>query len=150
MFEQFASERTNSPLLPRVAFAAARTYERETNWLAASPITKAGWTPIRRRTNYGRKWNMPGLVVSQTGDEAGAFQSFTNFVVEHPADALLTPLAYWWVADHYFRQGDTAQAEFNYQLVFRKFPTNDLAGPAQLMAGRAAMSRSDDQAINSI
>lgn len=149
VFERFASERTNSPLLPRVAFAAARTYERETNWLAAVthyqnwletyPPTNEIWPQVE----YARDW-----AVAQTGDEARAFQLFTNFVVEHPADARLTPLAYWWVADHYFRQGDTTQAEFNYQLVFQKFHTNDLAGPAQLMAGRAAMSRSGDQAIN--
>jgi len=147
VFEQFESERTNSLLRPQVAFAAARTYEREQDWLAA--VTNyQNWLNTYPRTNelwpqveYARDW-----AVAQTGDEAGAFQMFTNFVVEHPTNAL-TPLVYWWVADHYFQIGDKGDAEYNYQLIFQYFPTHELARPAELMAARAVMGRSPDQAI---
>lgn len=71
---------------------------------------------------------------------------FTNFVVEHPTNAL-TPLVYWWVADHYFQMGDKGDAEYNYQWIFQYFPAHDLARPAQLMAARAVMGRSPGQAI---
>jgi TolA-binding protein len=147
VFEQFERERTNSPLLPQVAFAAARTYEREQDWLAAVtnyqkwlntyPQTNELWPQVE----YARDW-----AVSRTGDEAGAFQMFTNFVVEHPTNAL-TPLVYWWLADHYFQLGDKGDAEYNYQWIFQYFPTHFLARPAQLMAARAVMGRSPDQAI---
>jgi len=83
---------------------------------------------------YARDW-----AVSQTGDEGRAFQLFTNFT-GHYTNNELTPLALWWVADHYFRSGTNfMDAERNYQLIFQIFPTNELADRALLMAGRAAM-----------
>jgi TolA-binding protein len=142
VFQKFELERTNSPLLPQVAFAAARTFEREQNWRAAVTSDEA-WLQsyptheLRPQVEYARDW-----AVAQAGDEARAFQLFTNFYVEYPTNAMLTPLAYWWVADHYFRLGTNFEmAELNYQLIFQKFSMSELAYRAQLMAGRAAMGR---------
>lgn len=140
LFLQFASERTNSELLPEVLFAAARTYEREANWLAA--VTNyQNWLNIytnewRPKVEYERAW-----ALAQMGDENGAFQLFTNYVAIYPA-AELTPRARWWLAGHYFQLGtNLPSAEYNYQWISTEFPSNTLACPAQLMAARVAMAR---------
>ncbi len=142
VFRKFETERADSPLLPQVDFAAARTFEREQNWPAAVTnhqnwLTAYPTNELRPQVEYARDW-----AVSQTGDEAGAFELFTNFISQFPTNAL-RPLAHWWVADHYFRLGGTnfVAAELNYELIFQDYPTNELAYPAQLMAGRAAMGR---------
>jgi TolA-binding protein len=141
LFVRFEQERTNSPLLPQVSFAVARTYEREQDWAAA--VTNYGaWlrgyatNDLRPEVEYAR-----AVAMYQTGDEDGAFQRFTNFVAEYPTNALLTPRALWAVADHYFRSGTNfAAAERNYQLIL-EFPGDELAYPAQLMAARSVMAR---------
>ena len=151
LFQRFAAERTNSPLMPQVAFGLARTFEQEQNWpatvtnceawLQAYPAEKLmpGAEYLRPQVEYVRAW-----AVSQTGDEAGAFHLFTNFVSHYPTNTLLTPLARWAVADYYFRLGTTNffEAEKQYEYIFQDFPGNELAGQAQLMAARAAMGRS--------
>ncbi|HUC86482.1 MAG TPA: tetratricopeptide repeat protein, partial [Candidatus Acidoferrales bacterium] len=141
LFEQFARERTNSPLLPQVLFALARTYEQERNWPAM--VTNCeGWL-----RSYPTNQSAPDveyvrdLAVAQAGDEARAFQLFTNYVTRYPTNSALTPLAHWWLADHYFRLGDSVDAEYQYDLVFQG-SDNPLAGQAELMAARAAMLRS--------
>ena len=142
LFLEFEAEGTNSPLLPQVLFALGRTFEREQNWQAAATNDQA-WlkayptNELRPQVEYARDW-----AVAQTGDEAGAFGLFTNYPSQFPTSPL-TPLAYWWVGDHYFRQGTNfTEAERNYETIFQNFPTNDLAYPARLMAGRAALGRS--------
>jgi tetratricopeptide (TPR) repeat protein len=124
--------------MPEVAFALGRTYEREQNWPAAVNNYEA-WLQaypahaLRSKVEYARAW-----AVSQTGDEARAFELFTNYVSQYTNN--LTPLAYWWVADHYFRSGTNfLKAEEKFQLIFENFPTNELACRAQLMAARSAM-----------
>jgi tetratricopeptide (TPR) repeat protein len=70
---------------------------------------------------------------------------FTNFVAQFPTNSL-APLAQWWIADYFFRLGGAnfADAEKNYELVYQNFsPTNELAYPARIMAGRAAVGRQD-------
>jgi TolA-binding protein len=142
VFRKFEIQRADSPLLPRVAFAAGRTFEREQNWPAAV-TSYQNWlkayptNELRPQVEYSRDW-----AVAQTGDEVRAFALFTNFISGFPTNAL-TPLAHWWVADHYFRLGGTnyVDAEKDYELIFQDFPTNELAYPAQLMAGRAALGR---------
>jgi TolA-binding protein len=143
VFQRFENERADSPLRPQVAFAVGRTFEREQNWPGA--VTNyQNWldtyptNELRPQVEYARDW-----AISQTGDEAGAFARFTDFINEFPTNAALTPLAHWWVAGHYFRLGGTnfVSAESYYELIFQNFPTNELAYPAQLMAGRAAMGR---------
>ena len=140
VFRGFEIERADSPLLPQVEFAVGRTFEREQNWPAA--VTNYdNWLAahpthhLRPQVEYARDW-----AVSQT-DEAAGFGLFTNFLARYTSDPALTPLAFWWVADHYFRQGDTIAAEKNYQYISQGFPTNDLAYRAQFMAGMAAMAR---------
>jgi TolA-binding protein len=141
VFQKIEDECTNSPLLPWVAFATARTFERETNWLAAVTNYSA-WlqayptNELRPQVEYAHHW-----AVYQSGDEAKAYGLFTNFISRYTNS--FTPLALWWVADHYFRLGTNyTDAEKNYQVIFQNFPTNELANRARLMAGRAALGRS--------
>jgi tetratricopeptide (TPR) repeat protein len=151
VFERFVAERTNSPLLARVAFAAAQTFEQETNWPAAVAryerwLQTYGADEARPAVEYARDW-----AVAQAGDEARAFGLFTNFFTLYPTNAQYAPLAYWWVGDHYFRSGTNFdKAENDYELVFNNFPANELAYRARLMAGRSALARfNPEQAIRS-
>lgn len=145
LFEQFESRYTNSWLLPRVKFALGQTYEREGNWQAVATNYEA-WLreyprhELRPEVEFAR-----ALAVAQTGDEERALKLFSGY----PTNILYRPSpgriqqAYWWLADHYFRLGDTnlTTAELDYQLVFQDITTNELAYRAQLMAARAAMGR---------
>ena len=148
LFREFELQRADSPLLPQVAFAAARTFEREQNWVAAitnyqSWLKAYPTNELRPQVEYARNW-----AVAQSGDEGGAFALFSSFVHQFPTNAL-TPLAHWWVADHFFRLGGTnlVRAELSYELIFQDFPTNELAYKAQFMAGRAAMGRFSPDAL---
>jgi TolA-binding protein len=146
VFERFASEYGDSPLMPQVAFAVARTYAQETNWPEAIRHYQA-WlkaypaNDIRMQVDYARNW-----AVSQTGDEGAAFELFTNFASQYTNETL-TPLADWWIGDHFFRLGGTnlLSAEIYYQAIFQMFPSNDLAPWAMLSAGRAALARSQPE-----
>lgn len=150
VFQRFEVERPGSSLVPDVAFAVGRTYEREQNWSAAVTnyerwLQAYPTNHLRPQVEYARDW-----AVAQAGDEGRAFELFTNFCAKYPTDTN-TPPAYWWVADYYFRQGTNfVDAEKNYQAIYLVFPTNNLACPAQLMAGRAAIARFGySDAINS-
>ena len=146
MFQQFLVQFPGSPLRAEVEFAIARTYELEKIWPAA--ITGyQGWlkdfptNDLRPPAVYAL-----ALANAQAGNETNAFGLFTNFVAQFPTNDL-TPQAQWWIADYFFGLGEAnyADAEKNYKLLYQNFPTNELAYPAQMMAGRAAMGRQDDK-----
>ena len=144
-FQNFEIQFPDTPLRPEVEFAIARTYELEQNWTAAIAGYQA-WLD-HFPTNHFRPQTTYALAraYSQAGNETNAFDLFTNFVAQFPTNNLLTPLAQWWVADHFFSLGGTnyVEAERNYKLVYQNFPTNALAYPARMMAGRAAVGRQD-------
>ena len=146
VFQQFLVQFPGSPLRAEVEFAIARTYELEKIWPAA--ITGyQGWlkdfptNDLRPPAVYAL-----ALANAQAGNETNAFGLFTNFVAQFPTNDL-TPQAQWWIADYFFGLGEAnyADAEKNYKLLYQNFPTNELAYPAQMMAGRAAMGRQDDK-----
>jgi TolA-binding protein len=142
LFETYKSSFTNSPLLPQLQLAIARTYEREHHWSQAI-YNYTGWLTLYP-TNYLRPQVDYALANAtyQTGDESAALLLFTNFVAQYPTNDL-TPLAQWWVADDYYRQANWAEAERNYQLVYQTLarPNSPLFYEARLMAGRAALGR---------
>ena len=148
MFQEFARLFPGSPLAPQAELAAARTFERETNWPAA--IT--GYeTWLKNHPTNGLLPQVEyslGLASYQAGSEPDAFQIFTAFVARFPADTN-APLAQWWVAEHFFRLGGTnlVDAEKNYELIFQTpaWGNSALFYPAQLMAARAAVGRQDFQ-----
>ena len=145
VFQQFLAQFPDSPLRPEVEFAIARNSELDQDWSAAIAGYQ-GWlrdfptNGLRAQVDYAM-----ALATSRAGNETNAFGLFTNFVAQYPADQQLTPLAQWWLADHFFGLdvANYAEAEKNYELVYENFPTNDLAYPARIMAGRAAVARQD-------
>jgi TolA-binding protein len=145
VFRQFLAQFPDSPLRSEVEFAIARTSELDQDWPAAIAGYQ-GWlrdfptNGLRPQVDYAL-----ALASSRAGNETNAFGLFTNFISRYPADPQLTPLAQWWLADYFFGLGvaNYAEAEKNYELVYQNFPTNDLANPARMMAGRAAVARQD-------
>ena len=141
VFQKFEEHSPDSPLRPEVDLALARTYEQEDNWPVAIGVYD-NWVEhfatnalLLPRVEYARAW-----ANFQAGRETNAFLLFTNFIAQFPSNSL-APVAQWWVGDHFFNEGDFADAERNYKYVFQNWPTNDLAYPAKMMAGRAAMGR---------
>jgi TolA-binding protein len=142
LLEKFELQFTNSPLLPQVELAIARTYEQETDWPSAigryeSWLTNFPADSLQPQAAYARAW-----ADFQAGNETNAFMLFTNFVARFPTNEL-APMAQWWVADHFFRAGDFVNAERNYKSVFQNtnWQNSSLVYPAQMMAGRAAVGR---------
>lgn len=143
LFMKFEEVFPESPQLPEVELAIARTYEQEGNWPQAISVYNS-WisrftsdTKNRPTVEYARAW-----ANFQAGDEARAFLLFTNFIAQFPTNGL-APVAQWWLGDYYYGRGRWDDAERNYKLLFQKWPSNPLADPAELMAGRSAMNLQD-------
>jgi TolA-binding protein len=142
LFQRFEQVFPSSEQLPEVEWAVARTYEQQKNWSQAISSYDSWIRRFSGNTNlpsvkYSRAWaNFEG------GRETNAFLLFTNFLSEYPSNAILTPVAEWWLGDYYSGQGDWANAEKYYELVFQPpSPPSTLTDPSILMAGRAAMGR---------
>jgi len=143
VFNELLKRSPQTPLLPKVQYAIARTYEQEGNWPEA--LREYNLWLSRYATNaplllpqveYSR-----ALVYGKAGMETNALALFTNFVARYPTNAL-APWAQNWVADYYFNLGDNEAAEKNYQLLFQNYPNaGDLPYQARLMAGRVALAR---------
>jgi TolA-binding protein len=144
VFNDLLKRSPQTPLLPEVQYAIARTYEQEGNWTEALREYN-GWLnrhgtnaplSLRAQVEYAR-----ALVYGKAGMETNALTLFTNFVTSYPSNNL-APWAQNWVADYYFNQGDNQSAEQNYELLYQRFPNaGDLSYQARLMAGRAALAR---------
>jgi TolA-binding protein len=141
LFEKVIEIYPKSPLRPEVELALARTYEQEGSWPDAIGIYDR-WA--ERYTNDVRLLPQVKYACAwanfRAGQETNAFLLFTNFLAQFPTNEL-TPVAQWWVGDHFYRAGDFVNAEMNYQLLFKNWPASSLAYPARMMAGRAAMGR---------
>lgn len=142
LFEKFVQLYPKSPLRPEVELALARTYEQENNWSPAISIYDrwvGQYTNDARslaKVEYARAW-----ANFQAGRETNAFVLFTNFIAQYPTNAL-TPVAQWWLGDYYLGTGSNyVDAEKNYKLIFQTWPDSELAYPAMMQAGRAALAR---------
>ena len=131
---------TNTPLLPEVLLAVARTYEQETNWDEAIRQYDA-WldrfpanSDARARAEYCR-----GVANFQAGHETAALACLTDFIAHFTND--FTPLAQWSVATYFFNSADFFSAEKYYQDVALSSPANKIAYESILMAGRSARER---------
>ena len=146
LFQKFKEKFPDSNQLPEVELAMARAYEQERDWPSAIDVyedwvKRFGTNPLLLpQVEYARAW-----ANFQAGNETNAFELFTNFIAQFPASGL-APVAQWWVGDHFFRAGNFAEAERNYEYVFQNWPSStNLAYPAKIMAGRAAMGRGSYQ-----
>jgi TolA-binding protein len=162
VFTQFIEQSPQSPLLPEVKLAMARSHEREKNWLAAAEeyqqwIAQFPTNALLPRAEFSR-----ALAVSQSGATTNAFALFTNFVARFVTNDLAAR-AQNWIGDYYFNRGVQSgseadyfrDAEKNYQLLFApktistNWPVTDLTFQARLKAGRAAFYRQSwDDAID--
>lgn len=142
-FSELEIRHPKSPLLPELKLAEARTFEKETNWLAAL-ASYDGWVrtytndPSLPRAEFARAW-----ATCRAGNESNAFLLFTNFVFSFQTNAValtndLPARAQYWVGDYYWRQQDFQQAEHSYKEIFTKWPDSSLAMQAKMMAGHAA------------
>jgi TolA-binding protein len=141
LFLKFEELYPTNSLWPEVELALARTYEQENHWPPAIGIYDR-WvehytndTRLLPQVEYARAW-----ANFQAGRETNALMLFTNLIAQFPSNDL-SPVAQWWVGDHFYRSGDFVNAERNYKYVFQNWPKSRLAYPAKMMAGRAAMGR---------
>ncbi len=144
VFNELLQRSPQTPLLPKVQYAIARTYEQEGNWQEA--LRQYELWESRHATNA--PWLLPrvefsrALVYGKAGMETNALALFTNFVASYPSNDL-APWAQNWVADYYFNQGDNPSAELNYKRIYQDLQfakAGDLPYQALLMAGRAALA----------
>jgi len=142
LFQQFVKDFPHSELLPQASLAVARTYEQDTNWLAAitnyeSWLSAFPASDLRPEAIYSAARDY-----YQAGDDTNALAQFTGFITGFPTNDL-APQAQWWVADYLFRTGNFAGAETNYENIFQNpvWKKSPLFYAAQFMAGRAAMGR---------
>lgn len=110
---------------------------------AAASRIKQDDSEMQQRISYTRLWShevaaeWKGVVVTGLG-----------FLTKWPKTEL-APEVRMKVADSYFRQEDFANAQTQFELVAKQFPTSEFAEVATFLAGRAAMSlRNMDVAID--
>lgn len=142
LLQRLGAQFTNSPALPEIQLAAARSLLQDGSWSNALHQLD-DWTRSYpnhsgiARAEFERAW-----AAYKSGDDTRAFTLFTNFLARFP-DHPSAPQAQVWVGDHQFRQGNFVAAEASYQIVFQRtnWPVSRLTHEARLMAGRAAFVR---------
>lgn len=142
LFGEFALKFPQSDLQPEVELLVARMREEQGDWAKVAAAYDA-WlgryttNRLRVQVEFQR-----ALAAAGAGEELDALQRFTNFIARYPTNEL-APRAQWWVADYHFGREEFVAAELNYKLVFQNWKTSDLAFEARMMAGRAAVRRTD-------
>jgi TolA-binding protein len=142
LYRDFARSATNSPLLPKLELAFARTYEGEDKWDKAIAQYDTWLATFTNHEAQGRAEYWRARANDKAGNQTNALAQFTNFVALFPTNEY-APLAKWWVSDYYFSEGNFPEAEISYKSIFQN--TNWAALPiayeARMMAGRAAFKR---------
>jgi TolA-binding protein len=140
--EQLSVRLTNSPALPEIQLAVARSYLRERNWSNALHQLNDWTRSYPNHTGIARAEFERAWAAFKANQPARAYELFTNFLVRFP-DHPAAPQAQVWVGNHLFALGDFRAAEISYQLVYQRtnWPVSRLTHEARLMAGRAAFSR---------
>jgi TolA-binding protein len=142
LYSNFARTVTNSPILPELGLAIARTYETEARWDEAIRQYETWLATFTADDARGQAQYLLARANSEAGYETNALLQFTNFIASFPANQY-APLAQWWVADYFFGVGNSLEAESNYKFIFQN--TNwsllPIAFEARMMAGRSAIMR---------
>src|SRR5579883_200379 len=139
LFCQVAAGATNSPLLPEIQLAIARTYEEQSRWDDAAREYDSWLSSYTNHPAQGRAEYFRAKANYEAGRETNAVAQFTNMVARFPTSDY-APVAQMWVADYYFGL-NPQEAEINYRLVFQNWPGSRLAYQARMMAGRSAVVR---------
>jgi TolA-binding protein len=150
LYADFARTATNSPLLPELNLAVARTYEAESKWDDAIQQYETWLATFINHPAQDRARYLLARANAAAGRETNALLLLTNFVSSFPSSDY-APLSWWWVGDYYFGAGNFLEAESSYQFIF--YNTNwallPIAFEARMMAGRAASMRQGwEAAIN--
>ncbi len=142
VLRQLSTQLTNSPALPEIQLAVARSYLREGSWSNAMQQLDDWIRSYPNHTGIARTQFERAWAVFKTGDEARSYGLFTNFLSRFPNDPA-APQAQVWVGNYLGRQGNYVAAESSYQLVFQRtnWPVSRLTYEARLLAGRAAFLR---------
>ena len=141
-FEELLERFPSRPLRPEVELALARTQEVEGDWPGALHsyeewLSRHSETnTLRARAEYSR-----AFATDRAGDGTNAFQLFTRFLSQFPADEL-AQRAQMWIASRFYRDGNYREALRQFQMVPENtnWPVNRLTYEARMMAGRAAHS----------
>jgi TolA-binding protein len=145
LFREFGQVFPDSTLRAEVDLLAAQLTEQQSDWTNAVAAYDEWLTryptnnPLRAQAEFGR-----ALAEWRSGNETNALARLTNFVAQFPTNELLAAQAQWWVADYYFNQAYSNQAQYqpaetSYKLLFQTWPQSELSLRALMMAGRAAM-----------
>ncbi len=132
----------HSPLLSRVEYAIAQSYDKEGDWNQAIARYKQ-W-----ESNYAGDALLPeveyhlALAFGEAGMTNLALAAFTNFVLRYPSNEFTT-WAQNSVADYYYQQKDFVSAEKIYQELSKNPAAGDLAYQAYFWAGKSALANRD-------
>jgi len=144
LFREFVERFPDSELRPQMELVMARAAEKAGDWTAAQSaygnwLERFGTNGLRAEVQFHR-----AVALARSGNETNALSLLTNLVSTFPTNEF-APLAQWWVADYYSRQGDAflVKAEQSYTLLSQTWPDSELALQARMMAGRMAMLRPD-------
>lgn len=140
LFEAFLSKAPGSELSARVRLAIARTYEQQEQWTNAIEVYDQWLESHTNHPEQARAEFCRAMAFFHAGQETNALSGFTNFIAHFPTNEF-TPRAQFWLGDYQFRNGNFPEAEMYYRSLFKTWPGSELAYPAQMMAGRAAMAR---------
>ncbi|MHC1765693.1 MAG: tol-pal system YbgF family protein [Verrucomicrobiia bacterium] len=132
----------DSPLMPQVRIAAARSYAMHSDWESALPLLDQ-WLiqytnqvdVLRPQAEFERAW-----CYYQSGRETNAYSLLTNLVQQYPSSGVV-PLAHLWLGDYYLNQRDYVSAERSYQFLSTNAVAPELTRQASLMAAKAAFFR---------
>ena len=142
LFSRFHQLFPQSPLLPEVELAIARTLAEEEQFGAAI-LRYDAW-----RTRYTNHALLPkalynlGRTHYRAGNDTNALLLFTNFVARFATNDL-APRAQIWIGNFHYTASDFLNAERSFQMLFQNtnWSGNPLAYEARMMAGRAAFAR---------
>jgi TolA-binding protein len=130
----------DSPFLPEMEYAIARTYDYDGNWNAAITGYKQ-WI-----TNHSGDSLLPevefhlALACGKAGLTNDALAGFTNFAVRFATNTMFAPWALNWLGDYYYTQKDYISAEKYYQELFKYPEAGDVAYEAHFWAGKSALA----------
>ncbi|HSU55979.1 MAG TPA: tetratricopeptide repeat protein, partial [Candidatus Dormibacteraeota bacterium] len=139
IYSEFIKAAPDAPLRPELELAMARTYEQEGAWTNALDLYETWLGAHTNSEACAQAEYCHALALAHSGEPTNALVSLTNFVARFPTNEL-TPLAQWWVADFFFKNGAYTRAENDYQVLATTWPGTQLAYEARMMAGRSAVA----------
>jgi TolA-binding protein len=142
IFSNFLARVPDSSLRPEVELAMARSYERERDWPRAISNYETWLARFPTNANVPETELRRAVAYGLADDKTNSMKLLTNFIARFPTQPLAQRAQYI-IGDLYFREGQWADAEREYQRVHQNanWPANSLTWESRLKAGRAALER---------